>query len=100
MQAGLAGAITERLERRHADAVYRADVDHARWVAFYGGGFEEGRYELRDGEDAGEVQGEHACPGCFGELVVGSAPVGAGVVDEDVQFGLVLLELVDHLLAV
>lgn len=53
VQACLAGAVTERLEGRDPDAIYRADVDDARWVAFAGSSFEEGRDELRDGKDAG-----------------------------------------------
>lgn len=100
VQAGFARAVTERLKGRHADTVDGADVDHARRVAGRGSGLEEGRDELRDGEDAGQVQREDPRPSRVRELVVRRAPVGAGVVDQDVEFGFVLPELVDHPLAV
>lgn len=46
-------------------------------------------------EDAFEVEGEDAVPGGVWVGVVRLAPVGAGVVDEDVEFcGVVLATLI------
>lgn len=67
-----------------ADAVDRADVDDAGGVGGGSGGFEEGREELGEGEDALEVEGEDFGPGGVGVGFVVCAPGCAGVVDEDV----------------
>ena len=100
MQAGLARAVAKRLKARHAQAVHGPDIDDTRGIAWCGSRFEQRRHQLRDGEDPGEVQRQHAGPGGLGELGVGRTPVGAGVVDQDVQLGLEALERLDHALAV
>ena len=100
MQGRLTRAVAERLQTRHPHAVHGADVDDARRVAGRGGRLEEWRHELRDGEDPGQVQRQHAGPSGLGELVVGGAPVGAGVVDQDVQLGFEALEGLGQVLAV
>lgn len=100
MQARLARAVAESLEARHPQAVHGPDVDDARGVAWCGRRFEEWSHELCDGEDPGEVQRQYAGPGGLGELGVWRAPVGAGVVDQDVQLGLETLEGFDHTLAI
>lgn len=75
MQAGLGCAVGECLESWYADSVDTPDVDDARGVCGRGSSGEEGREELGQGEDAGQVEREDAGPGCFGKLLVGSAPV-------------------------
>ncbi len=62
VQAGFRGGVGEGFQRGHAQAVDGADVDDSAGGGGGGGGFEKGRQGLGYGEDAGEVQREHACP--------------------------------------
>lgn len=57
MQARFAGAVGEGFEGGDAQAVDAADVDDAGWGGGGGGGGEQGGEELRELEDAFEVQG-------------------------------------------
>lgn len=61
MQSGLTGTVRERLEPRHAQSVHAPDVDHPARVEGLGasgaGFFEQRGEQLRDGEDAVQVEG-------------------------------------------
>jgi hypothetical protein len=90
VQPGLGARVRKRLERGHPDAVDGPDVDHARrvhapLVARLGGGLEQRRQQLREGEDAVQVQRQHTRPRAVRVLVVGRAPIAAAVVDQHVQ---------------
>ncbi len=62
MQARLGRTIRKGLEAGNAQPVHGSNVDYPRGVGGRGGGFEERRHGLGDGEDAREVQGQHARP--------------------------------------
>lgn len=65
-----------------------ADVDDPRRGRRRSGGLdEEGRQELREGEDALEVEGEEFGPGVVWVCIKGFTPCGAAVVDEHVETG-------------
>lgn len=55
------------------------DVDHARGCLGTSALEEEGFEELSGVEDGFDVQGEEFVPAMFGEVIVGSAPVGRRV---------------------
>lgn len=95
VQPGLGGRVGEGFERGDAQAVDGADVDDARGRERGLRGLEQRGYGLGELEDAFEVEGQDAVPGGIRVSVVGFAPVGAGVVDEDVEFcGCVLVVII------
>ena len=95
VQPGFGGGVGEGLERGDAQAVNGADVDDARGGEGGLRGFEQRGYGLGELEDAFKVECEDAVPGGVRVGVVGLAPVGAGVVDEDVKFcGLMLVTVI------
>jgi len=86
MQPRLGTRVRKRLERGHPQAIDRADVNdacgvHRSSIAAGGGRLEQRREQLRDGEDAVQVQCQHPRPGAVRVFVVGRAPVAAAVVD-------------------
>lgn len=96
MQTGLARAVRIVFETRHPQRVDATNVDDARGIApscgLVGGAlrwlgclFQQRREELREREDALQVQREKLGPGMVRVRVKRLAPSGARVVDEDVQ---------------
>ncbi len=85
MHRGLRGRVRIGLERRHADPVDGADVDHPGRVLLGSRLAKQGHQELGQVEDALHVEGEHALERGLVELLEGRAPGGAGVVDQDVE---------------
>ena len=70
-----------------------ADVHDARGIPGPGGRLELRQQRPRQVKDGLDVEGEHLVPGGVGILGQGRAPVGPGVVHEDVQGGLTLGDL-------
>lgn len=58
------------------------------------------REELGNCEDAVQVQSKNTSPRGVGVLVEGGSPIGAGVIDENVEVVLTLLEFFSETLAV
>ena len=85
VQTGLARTVGEGLERGHSQAIDTANVDDARRIVRSRRLLQEGSHQLCEIEDAVQVEGENAGKGLGGILVVGGAPVRAGVVDQDVE---------------
>lgn len=86
MQAGLAGTVCECLEGGNTEAINAADIDNARGVIWCGRLFQKRRNKLGQVEDTVQVEGKDSSEGLGWVLVVGSTPVGARVVHEDMQF--------------
>lgn len=85
VQTGLAGTIFEGLERGDTEAIDAANVDDARRVIRTGRFLQQRGHELGQIENTVEVEGQDTSEGLGGILVVGGAPVGTGVVDQDVE---------------
>jgi hypothetical protein len=85
VQTGLAGTICKGLERGDTEAVNAANVDDARRVIRSSRLLQERSHKLGEIEDTVKVEGQDAGEGFGGILVVGGAPVGTGVVDQDIE---------------
>jgi hypothetical protein len=85
VQTGLAGTVCECLERGNTESINAADIDNARRILRCSRLLQERCDKLGQVEDAVEVEGEDSREGLGGVFIVGSAPVRAGVVDEDVE---------------
>ena len=85
VQTGLAGTVSECLERGNTETVNAANVDDAGGIIRRGCLLQEWCNELGEIEDAVEVEGEDSGESFGGIFVVGGAPVRAGVVDQDVE---------------
>jgi hypothetical protein len=85
VQTGLARTVCERLERGNTEPINAANVDNAGGVFGRRGLFQEWCDKLGQVKDPVEVEGEDSREGLGGVFIVGSAPVRAGVVDEDVE---------------
>lgn len=86
MQTSLAGAVRERLVGGDTQAVNAADVDYSRGIALRGGFLHHGSQELGDGKDTVEVERQDSSPRGGRVFIVGSGPIGAGVIDENMEF--------------
>ena len=86
----LARRVGVGLEVGHVEAVDRADVDDPRRVAGRRRGRQGGHEVAGQVEHALHVEVEHAVPRGVGELGQRRAPVGPGVVDQDVERSLTL----------
>ena len=91
VHGGLARAVAVVLKRRRAQAVDRADVDHARGSSALGRGAQRPQQRDRQVKDALDVGVRDLVPAAGGKLLERRAPRGAGVVDEDVERGEALL---------
>ena len=85
VQTGLAGTVCKCLERGDTDTINAADIDDARRILRCSRLLQERCDQLGQVEDTVEVEGEDSREGLGGVFIVGSAPVRAGVVDEDVE---------------
>lgn len=85
VQAGLARGVGNVGHGGHADAVDAAEVDHAGRVLLAGNLFEQRQTQLRQGEDAVQVERQDLVPRVVRERVDVGAPGRAGVVDQHVQ---------------
>lgn len=85
VQAGLARGVGNVGHGGHADAVDAADVDHAGRILLAGDLFEQRQAQLRQGEDAVQVERQHLVPRLVRIRVDIGAPGRAGVVDQHVQ---------------
>lgn len=86
VQTSLAGAICKGLVGRDAQTVNAANVDYSRRVALRSGLLHHRCQQLSDGKNAVEVEREDSCPGGGGIFIVRSGPIGAGVVDKNMEF--------------
>lgn len=85
VQTGLAGAIGECLKRRHSETVNATNVDDTGGVIWSRRLLQKRSHKLGQVEDTVQVQRKDTSEGGGGILVVGSTPVGTGVVDQDVE---------------
>lgn len=85
VQAGLARGVGDVGHGGHADAVDATDMDQAGRVVLAGGLFEQRQAQLRQGEDAVQVERQDLVPRVVRERVDVGAPGRAGVVDQHVQ---------------
>lgn len=85
VQTGLAGTIGEGLERGDTEPVNAANVDDAGRVIRGRCLLQKRSHKLSEIEDPVEVEGEDSSESGGRILVVGSAPVRTGVVDQDVE---------------
>jgi hypothetical protein len=90
VQSRLGRAVRECFERGDAQAVDAANVDYTRGVRGGRRSDEERGEELREREDAREVEGQDACPCRGGVGGVGRAPVGTAVVHQYIELCLTL----------
>src|SRR4029077_11300119 len=93
VQAGLAGRVGVCVELGHAQAVDAADVDHPGRVIGRAGRLEQRQERPGQVERRLEVEVDDLVPAVGRELLERGAPVGAGVVDQDVDALLVLADL-------
>lgn len=87
VQAGLAGGVGVVGDGGHADAVDAADVDDAGRVRGRRRRLQQRQAQLRQREDALQVEREHFRPGRVRVRVDVGAPGRPGVVDQHVQAG-------------
>ena len=81
----LARGVGVGLEGRDLEAVDRADVDDTCWVAGPGAALEQWEAGARQVEDRLQVERQYLVPRRVGVLGERRAPVGACVVDQDVE---------------
>lgn len=85
VQTGLAGTVGESIQRRHPESINTTDVDDAGGVLRARRLLQQGRHKLGQVENTVEVQGQDASPGGRRVFIVRRTPVGARVVNEDVE---------------
>ncbi len=85
MHRSFAGCVGKVVELRHADAVDRADVDHARRSARPPRLLDQRQKLLGEVEDSFDVGVHRLVEAVLGKIFELGAPTGAGVVDQDVE---------------
>lgn len=96
MQASFAGAVSESLQRRYPKAINASNVDDTRRVSRTRRFLKQRSNELGKIEDTVEVQGEDSSKSGRGIFIVGRSPVGARVVDQDVELCIQGCQLVNR----
>lgn len=85
MQTGLAGTVGKSLKGGDSKTIDTANIDDARGVVRSRRILQERSHKPGEIKDAVQIEGKDTGKGLAGVLVVGGAPVGTGVVDEDMK---------------
>lgn len=85
VQTRLTGTVRKRLERRNAQSIDTPDVDNSGRIARRRSVLQQRGDQLRDVEDAVEIQCKDSRPGRRWVFIVRGTPVRTRVVDKDVE---------------